>query len=83
MAKRSAALLGPGKGPKVHVGNHGRFTIRGLKDGESAELRTYGVDRQRIYVDTDGDYPFPECKFAQVKYEGKNKSFIACVMIGD
>lgn len=85
MPKKSCALIGPGTGPQVHVGAPGAVTIKGMKDGDKVSVQTFcweGKPQSVIPVAEDGNVLIGECKFAQVSYEGENKGFIACVLIG-
>lgn len=86
MAKKSAALIGPGKGPDVRTAwsRHARVQIRGLKEDEFA-LVTQKLNEQEdvvLPVQADGIHDLIECAFVSVHYEGRNRNFIACVLIG-
>lgn len=85
MAKKSCALIGMGTGPKVHVGASGAVQIRGMGEGEDAYVRTFddegGVQAVRK-LKQNGSHILDYCRFAEVTYQGKNRGFIACILIG-
>lgn len=84
MAKKSCALIGPGKGPLVHVGTHGKAVVNGIKADEYVLLVCKLNDSEDICypIASDGEYEFVACTYAQVEYQGKNRRFICCIMIG-
>lgn len=85
MPKKSAALIGPGVGPKVHLGGvEGSVQVRGLLDGEELVVRQYMADgtEQDFTVDSAGSFPMGACQFARMEYSGKSKNLIVCVIIG-
>lgn len=86
MAKKSVALIGPGKGPDVRTGwsKKARIQVKGIKSEESvAVIQTINEAEDAVLlVVSDGIYDLIECAFTRVVYEGKNKNFTACVLIG-
>lgn len=82
MPRRSGALIGPGKGPKVQVKNHGKIKATA---GEAFVLHCHGAGgtTEIPMVGHDEPIPFAACDYAQVEYNGQNRNFIACVFIGD
>ncbi len=87
MAKKSAALLGPGEGPAVRLaGASSRVQIRGLRAAESAQIfqQLYRDEGLAVLsVAEDGIFELARCSYARVVYRGENRSFIACMLIGD
>lgn len=86
MARKSCALLGPGRGPRVQVGTHGTLVVKGLGDDEFVLATLWPfVDRSEdlvLPIHRDGAYPFDATPFIEVNYEGRNKRFVATVLIG-
>ena len=83
MPRRSAALIGPGEGPKVRTGMAGKVTICGMTFGELAKVMMFCEDGDYHFtVERNGEFDLWPCNFAQVTYAGKNKGFIACVILG-
>lgn len=85
MAKKSVALIGPGSGPSVRLnGAKARVQVRGLKGEEFALVVQELNDTEDIVMPVQGDGIFEliRCAYARVIYEGDNRSFIACVLIG-
>lgn len=85
MAKKSCALIGPGKGPDVRIaGASARVQVRGIKGDEFALVAQKLSENEDIVlsVTKDGIYDLVCCSYASVHYEGSNKGFIATVLIG-
>jgi hypothetical protein len=85
MAKRSCALIGPGVGPKVQVGTKHRVSIKGLLEGEAAFGHRFFDDGSKEAFGTphNGELIFENsCAFIQIGYGGKNRDFVACVLMG-
>lgn len=85
MAKKSCALIGPGKGPDVRIaGAAARVQVRGLKSEEFALVAQKLSEDEDVVlpVTEDGIYDLVCCSYASVHYEGKNRGFIATVLIG-
>lgn len=85
MAKKSCALIGPGRGPDVRIaGATARVQIRGLKGEEYAAVTQKLSESEDcvLPVTEDGIYDLVCCSYASVHYEGSNKGFIATVLIG-
>ena len=85
MARRSCALIGPGKGPQVRVsGTSAKVQIRGLGEDE----RVFVVQQLDEHADLvlmvkdNGDHELADCNYVSVEYKGSNRGFIACVLIG-
>ena len=85
MARRSAALIGPGCGPKVHLGgNHGSVQLCGTQDGEHVVLRRFledGTEEEHVF-ESAGRHPFLACHAASVQYMGGNRHFSAIIFVG-
>lgn len=83
MPKRSCALIGPGVGPKVQVGSVARISLRGMQKAEIAVLDLFKDSEPFVTLFFEnGTHELPFCNFARVKYEGKSREFIACVLTG-
>lgn len=84
MAKKSCALIGPGEGPKVHVGGGGALAVRGMEDGEGLTLVRFNPDAVPEFhaVRSNGIHIFEPCQFVQVRYTGRSKKMICTVILG-
>lgn len=85
MPRKSAALIGPGTGPAVRLaGETARIQVRGIGPEEHVKIVQDISDSEDIVhlLTADGIYDLLCCAYARVTYEGKNKRFIACVLIG-
>lgn len=86
MARRSAALIGPGSGPAVIVrGQSAVLQIRGLTRPEKVVAVLYdlhGEELKRAVVEGNGDFVLEHCFAVSVEYGGKARSFNACIRTG-
>lgn len=85
MARRSAALIGPGSGPSVRISSMpAQVQVRGLGREEFALVvqKLNETDDVVLPVHKDGTYDLIECPYVCVSYEGGNRGFIACILFG-
>ena len=90
MSRRAAALVGPGKGPRVKRREQGGFLlVRGLRKGEVVIARMiepadgFVAREASLWIGKDGDYQLEvDSAFLEVEYQGTNKSFVAIMVTG-
>jgi hypothetical protein len=66
------------------AGTSAKVQIRGLQLDEHAMVVQELNEQEDVtfFVQENGDHELNDCNYVRVVYEGANRGFIACVLIG-